>query len=279
MTYRGHAVGALAAAAAVHPVAPSTGFPLLAMALAALIGGWAPDLDAPGAYMSRKVWPLPALIRLALDNPLTWALAAWRQGLPADRPEPARRSAPGAWFYSRLLVRMWMGRERAQEAYRACNGHRRPVPLSLRLYWNPLTRGLLGREGALGLYHFMRVGRSRIRTLVAHRGISHTWVACLSSALLFALGALALSPTLLTLWARWDQAVGGARGASQVGGALGALQAPVALAALLCLAYVAGYLSHILLDSGSVMGTRPHWPFSEKSFWILPAKLRYRTAR
>lgn len=266
MTYRGHALGGVAAAGLVYPLAPTTGAPLCLAILVAVFAALVPDLDHPRAYLSRRLAPVREIALLVLCNPLTWALAGRGRAEASVLEPPGRRRPVRLWLYSRSVIRLAIGRERQARHVQRCGGSHAPVPLVLRCFWNPASRALLGRGRSLRLYHHMREGRDRMRHLARHRGISHTWAAALACTLVFLPVAIML--------ARGVRFVGLP---VEVGGALAAYSVGASLPVLLSLSFAAGYLSHIILDSMTKTGTRPNWPVSEATFHLLPESLRVTT--
>ena len=82
------------------------GIPIVARATllsAALIGSIAPDVDAPGAKVSRVIWPLPLLLRWTVSNPLTWVIWSRR-----ETRRIVRHRGASHWLVAALLLSVYL---------------------------------------------------------------------------------------------------------------------------------------------------------------------------
>jgi membrane-bound metal-dependent hydrolase YbcI (DUF457 family) len=241
MTYKGHTVGGVLAAVAVVRVLPVTRLTFVLTVLAAMFGGLAPDLDAPGAYLSRRLGPLHWGMTALLSNPITW----WCIGYPMARHIEATVSRRTPWFVE------W------------------PT-------W-PGLRWFFGDQRAGRAVERLAVGRAVVNKLMGHRALSHTIVgwalACAAWALLWGGTVYCLqhySPDSLAQVWRDDQHVFGVPPATLRGAV-----PPAAWPLLSTTAgFAVGYVSHLLLDMTTVSGVPLFLPWTLRRCFLLPPALR-----
>lgn len=149
MTYRGHLAGGVATAASTASLLPAEGPVVLLACAVVVVGSLSPDLDQPGAFLSRRTGPLPYLLRLLFSNPLTWYVT----GL--FRPARGRRKAP--WY-----VRSFEGG-------------------LMRRMLGAVIAGWAVRQGMA-----LHLGRRHVRRLAGHRGLSHSILGLVLAMVIFA---------------------------------------------------------------------------------------------
>jgi membrane-bound metal-dependent hydrolase YbcI (DUF457 family) len=118
MTYRGHLLVGSSVAYGAWLISPALSIGVrLSMLLLVMLGSLAPDLDAPGSWLPRRVLgPFRYglyLVRWSISNPLTWLLFG---RVPTRHPPPLNgpwRAVRWAWWALGLpFERMRTGRER-----------------------------------------------------------------------------------------------------------------------------------------------------------------------
>lgn len=127
---------------------------------------------------------------------------------------------------------------------RAFLARRIPIWFLLRpLLSNPITWWIASG----GRLDRLRTGRKKIRTLLSHRGITHSLLAAMATACVI----FVLAPLAFPLPAPWPFRIG--------------------------LAVFAGYLSHLFLDMLTVRGVPLLLPFTSQRFTLVPRPYRSRS--
>ena len=207
------------------------------LVLPGVFGGLLPDIDAPGAYLARRLpflrWGLLGL----LSNPVAW----WALGGRSDTPTPLPRR----------------------------------LTLGFRL-WRWLWSALRGPAGAPAAARWGR-GYTQARQWLDHREITHSLAFVGGTATLAliggGIGALALTASRTSAWAALSHAAAsavGVPGATPLEASLIAIGGNVG-------ALITGMLSHLLLDAMTISGVPLLLPWTDRRFWALPERLRMRT--